>query len=582
VQFLASDDLSTRGRNVRSFLIQATVVFVAYYLAGKLGQASAARSSNLGPVWPAFGIALAVLLRLGDRMIPVLAASAFLVASQSPVPIVVAAGQALSSTFAAFSGSYVLRRFSFDCSMSRLRDALNLVLVGAILSPMVSAFLGTTVLYLGGIQPYAHIGRAWLIYWMGDGTGVLLATPLALSIGRSGLRFKFNRAAEYVVLNLLLLLPSLAIFGNLGLVVVGQDCMTFSVLPFIVWAALRFGVLGSAASTALVATVATVASAHGVGPFTQSTAYTNAVLLDVFYAVLSVTGLTLAALAAEHARANAQRNELIREQASAQAREEAENKAAVLRDQLAHLGRVDMLNALSGALAHEINQPLAAIRLNTESAKFFLAKQPPQIDALNAVLNDIQEDGKRAGEVLKRARALLKNGPVSYEKVELNTTIGDVAKLVQSNALKHGVRLDILLGSSSRPIWGDPVQIQQVVMNLLMNACEAVERVARSSRYVRLTTNFQGDMASVTVDDTGSGVSDEEMGRMFEPFYTTKQGGMGLGLGICRSIVHAHQGKLTVARNSAGGLTFTAQFPFAASDFARGSVEKTPEIRFDA
>ena len=578
-----SGGVPTRFSVICNWLLQAGIVFAAYYLAGKLGQASAERSSNLGPLWPAYGIALAALLRLGYRMIPVVAAAAFLVASQSPVPLVAAAGQALSTTFAAFAGCYLLRRLGFDYRLPRLRDALHLVLVGAFLSPVVSASLGITVLYLAGIEPYAHISHAWLIYWMGDGTGVLLAAPLALSIDRPGAGLGSGRLAEYAILNLLLLLPCLAIFGNLGLLGAGQDILTFSVLPFIMWAAIRFGVAGTALSTILVAAVATLATAHGNGPFARNATFTNAALLDVFYAVLAVTGIMLAALITERARAEAQRDELIRQQAAAQAREEAEKEAALLRDELAHLGRVEMLNALSAAIAHEINQPLAAIRVNAETATVLLAKPPVSLLELGAVLNDIREDGKRAGDVLKQARELLRKDAASHQDIELNAAVQDVARLVQYSASKKEVRLEILPGSPSRPISGDRVQIQQVVMNLLMNACEAVEKRESGLRQVRMTTCFEGDMAAVSVADKGPGVSEEAMTRLFEPFYTTKQDGMGLGLVICRNIVHAHKGRLTVLKNPDGGLTFTAEFPFAApAGLAPCVADKTGQAHLDA
>jgi signal transduction histidine kinase len=571
---------SARSRNIPNWLIQTAIVFIAYYLAGKLGQASAERSSNLGPLWPAYGIALAAFLRLGNRMIPVIGAAAFLVASQSPVPIIAAAGQALGTTFSAFLGSYVLRRLSFDCSLSRLRDALTLVVVGAFLSPVVSASLGTLVLYLAGIEPYENISRAWLVYWMGDGTGVLLATPLALSLGASRLRFQLDQLAEYLSLTALLLLPCLAIFGNFGLVEFGQDCMTFSVLPFIMWAAIRFGVIGASLSTILVAAVATVATANGVGPFSRNEPFVNAALLDIFYVVLSMTGTILAALIAERTRAESQRDELIREQAASQAREQAEREAALLRDELAHRGRVEMLNTLSGAIAHEINQPLAAIRLNTETAMLFLARQPVPSEELGAVLNDIREDGKRAGDVLKQARALLKKEAASHREVDLNTAVEEVARLVQYSASKKGIRLDISLGSRPKPILGDRVQLQQVVMNLLMNACEAVEKRERVFRHVRLTTSFLEESVVVNVSDTGPEVPVEDMGRLFEPFYTTKQGGMGLGLAICRSIVHAHKGTLTAAKNADGGITLSVMFPLKAP--VAEDTDQSREARFHA
>src|SRR6478672_5055206 len=151
--WLASTDMLSSRSAIRTWLIQAAVVFLAYYLAGKLGQASAERSSNLGPLWPAYGIALAALIRLGPRMIPAVAAAAFLVAAQSTVPLIVAAGQAVAATTAAFSGSWLLGRLGFDQELPRLRDALHLVVVGAFLSPVVSATLGTSVLTLGGIEP---------------------------------------------------------------------------------------------------------------------------------------------------------------------------------------------------------------------------------------------------------------------------------------------------------------------------------------------------------------------------------------------------------------------------------------------
>ncbi|HET7084476.1 MAG TPA: MASE1 domain-containing protein [Rhizomicrobium sp.] len=574
VRRLASGRFSPGRHNLRSWLIQTGIVFAAYYIAGRLGQASAARSVSVGPLWPAYGIALAALLRLGNRMIPAVAASAFLVSFHNPVPILVVAGQAFSTTFSAYCGSWLMRRFSFDCALPRLRDVLNLVLMGALISPMVSASLGTIVLYLAGIQPYAHVASAWLVYWMGDGTGVLLATPLALAAGNPKLHFKFQRAAEYVALNTLLLLSCLAIFADLGLPNVGQDCLTFSMLPFVMLIAIRFGLPGTTLSTILIATVATVATAQGAGPFARSATFTNAALLDVFYAVLSLTGITLCALIEARRRAELQRDELILRQAIVQVQDEANKKAALLQDQLAHLARVGMLNTLSGALAHEINQPLAAIRVNTEAAMYLLTKQTVPFEELRATLNDIREDGKRAGEVLNQARAMLKKETASREEVELNSAVGDVAKLMQPVTLKFGVQLDIQLESPSKPIWADRVQIQQVVMNLLMNACEAVQQKDRLHRQVRLTTSFSADMASVTVADNGPGISDADIKRLFEPFYTTKTSGMGLGLAICRSIVRAHYGGLTAVQNLDGGLTFAVELPLAVRT---AQLEQPPE-----
>src|SRR5262245_27878449 len=182
------------------FAAELVVVFLAYYVAGELGQATTnIRSSNLGPVWPAYGIALASLLGFGPRVWPALAASAFAIAGSSSVPLLAAAGQALGATAAALTGAALLRRIpGFDPSLSRLRDALGLIVVGAFGSALVSAFIGTLSLFAFQVQPYSGLGSAWLIYWLGDSTGVLLVTPLVFTlpglVGRMRLRKRVSVA----------------------------------------------------------------------------------------------------------------------------------------------------------------------------------------------------------------------------------------------------------------------------------------------------------------------------------------------------------------------------------------------------
>ena len=318
----AVENVRVPPRVVWKYLVQITIVFVAYFAAGKLGQATAnIRSSNLGPVWPAYGIALAALLLYGYRVWVGIAAAALLVAFLSPVPHVAAVGQAAGATLAALIGAFLLRRIAkFDSSLSRLRDALALIVLGALGSAMVSASIGVSTLYAAHVQAYTGIGSAWLIYWLGDSTGVLLVTPLVLTAPNL-LRIRTRvRIAEFAALLLLLTLVCIIVFGDLPLIPVTLHFLAFAVLPFVIWAAIRFGVSGAALSTLIVATIATVATAFGSGPFAQNTSFTNAVLLDVFFAVLSVSGLTLAAVIAEREKAESERERLAREQAAMEAR----------------------------------------------------------------------------------------------------------------------------------------------------------------------------------------------------------------------------------------------------------------------
>jgi two-component system, LuxR family, sensor kinase FixL len=242
-------------------------------------------------------------------------------------------------------------------------------------------------------------------------------------------------------------------------------------------------------------------------------------------------------------------------------RKNSEIQAAKLRDELAHLGRVTMLDALTGSLAHEINQPLTAVMANAEAALRFMSADPPRLRDLRETLNEIVSANKRAGEVVRRMRTLLKKSATLYEPIEVNSTVQDVLTLVQGNALGRRILLDVELASDLEPVLGDRIQIQQVVINLLLNAFDAVQEHEARDRRVRLRTARRGSTAVIEVSDYGAGLSDEALERIFEPFYTTKRDGLGLGLSICRAIVGAHGGMLDATRNPGRGLTFSAAFP---------------------
>jgi PAS domain S-box-containing protein len=289
---------------LRKYFVQIAIVFLAYVVAGKLGQATTnIRSSNLGPVWPAYGIAVAAILICGYRVSLGVAAGAFFVAFFSPVPHLAAVGQAAGATLAAVGAAFLLHHVDdFRASLSRLSDVLGLIVFGAWGSALVSASIGVSVLYATHVHAYSGLGAAWLIYWLGNATGVLLVTPLALTLANFlNLRDR-HRIAELAVLLLLLTATCVIVFTDLPLIPVKLHFMAFAVLPFIIWATIHFGMSGATLSVFMVATVATVATAYGSGPFSQDTPFENAVLLDVFFAVLSVSGMTLAAVIAERER----------------------------------------------------------------------------------------------------------------------------------------------------------------------------------------------------------------------------------------------------------------------------------------
>src|SRR5216683_1152347 len=317
-----ADKRSVAPRAVGRYLAQIAIVFAVQFVAGKLGDALAIiNSGGIGPVWPASGIALAALLLFGYQVWPGVAAGAFLLAFLSPIPHISAVVYAAGTTLAALTAAFLLRRaVNFCSSLSRLRDALGLIVFGAFGSSIVSASIGVSLLYAAHVRGWSRFGRAWLIYWLGDSMGVLLVTPLVLTFPNL-LRIRPRvRIAEFAALLLLLTVACFIVFGDLSLIPVRLHVLAFALLPFVIWAAIRFGMIGATLSTLFVAAMATAETAVGSGPFAQNTPFTNAVLLDVFFAVLSVSGMTLAAVIAEREQAEREREQLVRKQAAMEAR----------------------------------------------------------------------------------------------------------------------------------------------------------------------------------------------------------------------------------------------------------------------
>jgi two-component system, LuxR family, sensor kinase FixL len=248
-------------------------------------------------------------------------------------------------------------------------------------------------------------------------------------------------------------------------------------------------------------------------------------------------------------------------------RKEAELELVQQRNELAHFSRVTMLGQLSGSLAHELNQPLAAILSNAQAALRFLADENYDREEVREILCDIVNDDKRAGDVIQGLRMLLKKGETRHEAVDLNEMVRDVAKLVRSEMVNARVTLKMDLASDLPPVAGDRVQLEQVLLNLVMNGSDAMARSPVQERQLTVTTARSGNAElKVCVLDRGSSLRPDELERVFEPFYTTKVGGLGLGLVVSRKIISAHSGSLRAEINSHGGATFCFTVPVSAGD----------------
>jgi signal transduction histidine kinase len=247
-------------------------------------------------------------------------------------------------------------------------------------------------------------------------------------------------------------------------------------------------------------------------------------------------------------------------------RRRAEKVADELRRELTHLSRVETMGVLSGALAHELNQPLAAILINAQAARRLLAKQPANIDEVRDALEDIMLDDERAGRVIQRLRSMLKRTETQTQPVDLNDAIRDVLDLARSDLISRGVSVSAELQAGLPPVIGDRVQIQQVLLNLILNGCDAMAGVDREERRLTVvtgTTNNGG--VGFAVVDRGTGIAGAEMEKIFQPFVTTKENGLGLGLAICQTIIGAHGGRLWATNNADAGATLHVALPSAAS-----------------
>ncbi len=276
------------------YVLQLAIVFALYFGAGRLGLAIPFTSSNVSPIWLSAGIAVAAVLIWGIQIAPAIAFAAFLVNFFTPIPTSASVAIGLGNASSAVAAGYLLRRSSdFQTSLPRLRDVLKLVTVAAVLTTTLAATVGVTALTFAHTKAWYGYGSAWRIWWLGDAMGVLVVAPLLLT-GRDLVSvYRGWRLLEACFLLIAILVSSAAIFGGAA---VRDDVLAFVVFPFVIWAALRFRVAGAAMAGFLTASVAVWGTSHGHGPFVNHSPLHNAMLLQVFVAVTSLTGLILAAV----------------------------------------------------------------------------------------------------------------------------------------------------------------------------------------------------------------------------------------------------------------------------------------------
>ena len=235
--------------------------------------------------------------------------------------------------------------------------------------------------------------------------------------------------------------------------------------------------------------------------------------------------------------------------------------------ELAHVNRFATAGELTASIAHEINQPLGSILTNAETAQAILKSQTPDIAGLpdiielKDIVNDILQDDRRATEVIRRMRSLLKKAPFEQKQFDLNEIAQETIRFLSALAIGRNFEMDNVITSDALPIIGDRVQLQQVILNLVVNGIDAMKDTPAENRTISIRTSRVENFAQLTVSDRGHGIPEDKLKEVFEPFYTSKAEGMGMGLSIARTIVEAHNGELSAKNRDHGGASFRIRLP---------------------
>jgi PAS domain S-box-containing protein len=257
-------------------------------------------------------------------------------------------------------------------------------------------------------------------------------------------------------------------------------------------------------------------------------------------------------------------------------RKQSEQEIAQQRNELAHFSRITALGEMAASLAHELNQPLTAILSNAQAAQRFIAHDRADLNEIREILADIVAEDKRAGDVIRHMRALLKKGEVQRQPLDANEVIREVLTILRNDLVNQGITAQTELAPDLSIVYGDHVQFQQVLLGLVMNACDSMAGVPRNDRQLMICTDMSGDnFVRISVADRGVGIAPENLEKVFNPFYTTKPNGMGFGLTVCRTIVAAHGGKLWAANNPDRGSTFHLLFPTRGKERGASSASSS-------
>jgi signal transduction histidine kinase len=524
----------------RSYLEIGFAYLASYVLLDWVSYIQPIASLGITPWNPPPGLSLALILLFGRAFLPWLFLApvvADAIVRHLPLPLwtelitalIIGAGYGAGATFLTRS---TLR---FDISFRYKRDLFWLVSVAAVSSALVALAYVSFVIGLGFLDEQ-HFAAAVLRYWIGDMIGITVVTPFILIL----FTHRRIRVVTWEVIGPLALIVA-ALWLTMRYVELVHFPLFYLLFIPVMWSAIRFGFEGVVFSLA-VTQIGLITAIHLSPSETIDVTAFQALMI-----ILAVTGLSVGLLVNEQQR--------------------TEQHMRVQQDAIARVIRVGSMGEFAAALAHEINQPLMAIANYTKLAKELAEKTPIDAAIVAEASGKAAEQVERAAAVVRRLREFIRLGRNEMIAVPVSQVIAQARQFCETDLERYGIVLDVDAPSSLPPVLVDTLQIQQVIINLTRNAIDAIAEAGRYDGRIVVTAEREDGFVSICVRDNGPGFEPGLIERAIEPFTSTKPEGMGLGLSLCRSIVEAHGGRLTVSGDPTGAkIVFTLRIAEAVSD----------------
>lgn len=444
------------------------------------------------------------------------------------------------------AGAWWIRRLTNDAPFATVTSMLVFVLTAVVLIPLATTGPSDLVRWWYEKSDALPIAiRSFLCVSL----GMLIGTPAlttAVVNGRDWLRSAgLRELGEAFTLTVCLLAVGLWVFTT-SADSKAVPALVYAPIPFLLWAALRFEVAGASWALLAIAYLSTWNAINGRGPFAGGSREDHVLQLQLFLMAVALPLLFMAVVVGERRLAHA-----------LPIREMDERRR--MQEDLRHASRLAVLSEFTASIAHEINQPLGAILCNTEAAELLLQAPSPPLDEIRRILADVRKDDLRASEVIRSLRSLLKQGEFESQSIEINRVIREVIAILRSEAQRRNIDLRVELARSEPIVTGNRVYLQQVLLNLMINAMEAMQDI-QEAKQLSVSTSQSEDEVVVAVADRGPGIPPEWIPRLFERFFSTKSEGMGMGLAISRSIVEQHGGRIWVKPQLTEVLSFDSPF----------------------